>query len=99
MIEPTDEQLLEEYNKEIHGQYAYLAKKGEMTVARLIQSHRDLREWNKKWNKEYLDAQKEGYDYGYKLGMERVEENTITLDELRKMTIQELANFIGTDDD
>jgi hypothetical protein len=26
--EPTDEQLLEEYNKEIHGQYA---KQGEMT--------------------------------------------------------------------
>jgi hypothetical protein len=95
----TDEQLLEEYNKEIHGQYAYLTKKGEMTVARLIESHRYLRNLNIERNGVFDEARKEGYKQGYEWGIKTVEANAIQYEDLRKMTIQELANFIGTDDD
>jgi hypothetical protein len=92
----TDEQLLEEYNKEIHKEYA---KQGEMTVARLIKSHRDLRNLNIEWNGAFDEARKEGYKHGYEWGIKNVEANTIQYEDLRKMTIQELANLIGTDDD
>ena len=96
MTELTDEQLLEEYNKEIHGQYA---KYGEMTVARLIESHRHLRNLNIERNGVFDEARKEGYKAGYEWGIRTVEANAIQYEDLRKMTIQELANFIGTNDD
>lgn len=92
----TDEQLLEEYNKEIHGQYA---KYGEMTVARLIESHRNLRQLNIERNGVFNEARKEGYKHGYEWGVKNVEANTIQYEDLRKMTIQDLANLIGIDDD
>lgn len=92
----TDEQLLEEYNKEISGKYA---NRGEMTVARLIESHRYLRQLNIERNGVFDEARKEGYKHGYEWGIKNVEANTIQYEDLRKMTIQELANFIGTDDD
>jgi len=93
----TDEQLLEEYSKEIRGEY-YNSYSNKMTVARLIESHRNLREWNKKWNGEFDGAREEGYKHGYEWGVRNVKANTIQYEDLRKMTIQELANFIGTDD-
>lgn len=92
----TETELLEEYNKEIHGKYA---KRGEMTVARLIESHRRLRQLNIERNGVYNEARKEGYKNGYERGVKNVEANTIQYEDLRKMTIQELANLIGTDDD
>ena len=94
----TDEQLLEEYRKEIHGECAK-SKFNEMTVAKLIGSHRNLRQLNIEWNGAYMEAQKEGYEYGYNLGLQRVAENTIQWGDLRKMTIQDLANLIGIDND
>ena len=98
-----DEQLLEEYTKEIHGKY-YTTH--TMTVAKLIESHRHLRNLNLEWIGAHLEAQKEGYDFGYKQGsvlayqhgLRNVQENTITLEDLRKMTLHEIANLIGTDD-
>jgi hypothetical protein len=92
----TDEQLLEEYNKEIHKQYA---KQGEMTVARLIESHRHLRQLNIERNGAFDEARKEGYKHGYEWGMKNVASNTIQYKDLCKMTIQDLANLIGTEDD
>jgi hypothetical protein len=92
----TDKQLLEEYSKEIHGEYAEYNK---MTLAKLIESHRTLRNLNIEWHGAYREAQKEGYDFGYKQGLRTVQENTIMLEDLRKMTIQDLANLIGEDDD
>jgi hypothetical protein len=92
-----DEQLLEEYTKEIHGKY-YYGTADNMTVARLIESHRHLRNLNIEWNGAFREAQKEGYDFGYKNGLENVQKNTIMLEDLRKMTLQEIANLIGTDD-
>ena len=92
----TDEQLLEEYSKEIHGEYE---KYNKMTLTRLIESHRHLRQLNIEWNGAYMEAQKEGYEYGYNLGLQRVAENTIQWGDLRKMTIQDLANLIGINND
>ena len=69
-----------------------------MTVARLIESHRHLRNLNIEWNGAFREAQKEGYDFGYKNALRDVQENTITLEDLRKMTLHEIANLIGTDD-
>lgn len=91
-----DEQLLEEYTKEIHGKY--YSTTNNMTLVRLIESHRSLRNLNIEWNGAFREAQKEGYDFGYKNGLRNVQENTITLEDLRKMTLQEIANLIGTDD-
>ena len=93
----TDEQLLEEYSKEIFGSIYNPIEK--LTVARLIESHRTLRERNIKWHEAYMDAQREGYEFGYNLGLKRVAENTIQYEDLRKMSVQDLANLIGTDDD
>ena len=92
-----DEQLLEEYTKEIHAKY-YNSNTDNMTVARLIESHRHLRNLNIEWNGAFREAQKKGYDFGYKKGLRDVQENTITLEDLRKMTLHEIANLIGTDD-
>lgn len=91
----TYEQLLEEYNKEIRGQYA---KQGEMTVAKLIESHRRLRQLNIERNRVFDEARREGYKHGYEWGIKNVKANTFQLEDLRKMTLQELANLIGTDD-
>jgi len=90
-----DEQLLEEYSREIRGKY-YTTH--TMTVAKLIESHRHLRNLNIEWNGAFREAQKEGYDFGYKNALRDVQENTITLEDLRKMTLHEIANLIGTDD-
>jgi hypothetical protein len=92
-----DEQLLEEYTKEIHAKY-YNSNTDNMTVAKLIESHRHLRNLNIEWNGAFREAQKEGYDFGYKNALRNVQENTIMLEDLRKMTLQEIANLIGTDD-
>ncbi len=94
----TDEQLLEEYTKEIRGQYAD-AEYDKMTVARLIGSHRHLRQLNIERNGVFDEARARGYSVGYKWGVRNAAANSMTLDELRKMTIQELVNLIGTGDD
>ena len=92
-----DEQLLEEYTKEIHREYYNSAD--NMTVAKLIESHRHLRQKNIEWNGAFNEARVKGYNTGYEWGVKNVEANSINLDELRKMTIQDLANLIGIDDD
>jgi hypothetical protein len=91
-----DEQLLEEYTKEIHGKYYNSAE--NMTVARLIESHRHLRQLNREWNGAFDEARVKGYNAGYKWGVENVEANTIQYQDLRKMTIQDLANLIGEEE-
>ena len=93
----TDEQLLEEYSKEVFKEYYNPAKK--LTVAELIKSHRHLREKSAEWNEAHRDAKKEGYKCGYDWGVKNAAENTIQFKDLRKMTIQDLANLIGTDDE
>jgi hypothetical protein len=92
-----DEQLLEDYTKEIHGKYYH--SDDNLTVSRLIKSHRNLRQLNIKWNGAYQEARKEGYKNGYNFGVKDAAENTIMLEDLRKMTCQELANLIGDEND
>ena len=92
-----DEQLLEDYSKEIHREY-YNPNKN-MTVAELIESHRYLREKNIEWNGAYGEARVEGYKHGYEFGVSNAAENTIMLEDLRKMTFQELANLVGEEND
>jgi hypothetical protein len=92
-----DEQLLEDYTKEIHGKcyHSY----NNLSVSRLIESHRTLRQLNIEWNGAYEEARKEGYKNGYNFGVKDAAENTIMLEDLRKMTCQELANLIGEEND
>ena len=89
----TNEQLLEEYTKEIHREYYNSAD--NMTVAKLIESHRHLRQLNIEWNGAFDEARVKGYNAGYELAVKNAAANSINLDELRKMTIQDLANLIG----
>ena len=93
----TDEQLLEEYSKEIHGKY-YYGTTNNITLVQLIESHRNLRNLNIEWNGAYDEARVKGYNAGYEWAVKNTAENTIMLEDLRKMTLQEIANFIGTDD-
>jgi hypothetical protein len=93
-----DEQLLEDYSKEIHGKY-YYGTRDNMSLVQLIESHRSLRNLNIEWHGAYREAEKEGYDFGYKQGLRNVQENTIMLEDLRKMTVQDLANLIGDEND
>ena len=94
----TDEQLLVEYSKEILGNY-YYSTTDNITVASLIESHRNLRNLNREWHGTYGEARVEGYKHGYEFGVKHAAENTIMLEDLRKMNLQEIANLIGTDDD
>ena len=92
-----DEQLLKEYTKEIHGQYYYNHTEN-LTVARLIESHRTLREKNKRWNEAYNEEKAKGYKTGYDWGVKNAIRDSIMLEDLRKMTIQDLANLIGEEE-
>ena len=90
----TDEQLLEEYSKEIR----FYPTTDSITVADLIESHRYIRETNMQRTRLYNDAKVKGYKNGYEFGVKDAAKNTIMLKDLRKMTLQEIANLIGTDD-
>ena len=91
----TDEQLLEEYTKEIQGKYYY---NDNMTVAQLIESHRHLRQKNIEWNGAFDEARAQGYKCGYDFGVKQAASDTIQYKDLRKMTIQDLANLIGEEE-
>jgi len=93
-----DERLLEDYSKEILGKN-YYGTRDNMTLAILIESHRGLRNLNIEQNGVYNEARTEGYKNGYDFGVKHAAENTIMLEDLRKMTIQDLANLIGDEND
>jgi hypothetical protein len=92
-----DEQLLIDYSKEIYGKY--YSPEDTLTVAKLIESHRSLRNLKIEQNGVYNEARTKGYKNGYDFGVKNVAENTIMLEDLRKMTIQDLANLIGDEND
>ena len=58
-----------------------------------------MREKNIEWNGVYGEASVECYKHGYEFGVKSAAENTIMLEDLRKMTFQELANLIGEEND
>ena len=90
----TDKQLLEEYSKEIR----FYPTTDSITVADLIESHRYIRETNMQRTRLYNDAKVKGYKNGYEFGVKGAAKNTIMLEDLGKMTLQEIANLIRTDD-
>ena len=87
----TDEQLIEDYSKEIFGA---LYSPGKLTVARLIEHSRKLREINGDLTEVRAKAYKEGFDSG----MRMAERHKVPIETLKLLTIQQIANLIGTDD-
>lgn len=88
----TDEQLIEEYSKEIFGDL--YTPECKITVEKLIEHSRKFREINGELTKVSAKAHKEGFD----AGMRMTERNKVPIETLRLLTIQQLANLIGTDD-
>jgi hypothetical protein len=88
----NDKKLLEEYSKEIHGK-TYQSN-DNLSVAILIESHRHLRELNIECSKAYTKARLQGYKDGYDHGVKEAAKNTIILEDLRKMTIEEVTNLV-----
>ena len=88
----TDEQLIEEYSKEIFG--ALYTPECKITVERLIEHSRKLREINRELTEVHKKAFKEGFDSG----MRMAERNKIDIETLKLLTIKQLANWIESDD-
>lgn len=89
----SNEQLLKEYSKEVYGNDYEIY--GIISVSKLIDSHRSLREKSLEWHDEYLDAHKKGFEAGYNSGLKQAANDTIHYNDLRTMTIQDLVNLIG----
>jgi hypothetical protein len=87
----TDEQLIEEYSKELLGS---LYTPGKLTVERLIEHSRKLREINR----DLTEVRKEAYKEGFDSGMRMAERHKVPIETLKLLTIQQIANLIGTDD-
>ena len=87
----TDDQLIEEYSKELLGS---LYSPGQLTVARLIEHSRKLREINGKLTEVRKEAYKEGFDRGMRIA----ERHKVPIETLKLLTIQQIANLIGTDE-
>ena len=85
----TDEQLLEEYNKEIFD----FDGSGPWTILQILAQSRQFREHSKNYREIYAKA----HQLGYERGVEKAKRDYVKLDDLRKMTIQELANLLGED--
>lgn len=91
----TDEQLIEDYSKEIFGALYSPGKPDyKITVERLIEHSRKLREINGDLTKVGAEAYKEGFDSG----MRMAERHKVPIETLKLLTIQQIANLIGTDD-
>jgi len=88
----TDEQLIEEYSKEIFG--TLYTPECKITVERLIEHSRKLREINGDFTEVRAKAYKEGFDSG----MRMAERHKVPIETLKLLTIQQIANLIGTDD-
>jgi len=89
----TDEQLIEEYSKEIFGFLYTLECK--ISVKRLIEDSRKLREINGDLTKLRSKAYKEGFDHGMRVS----ERHKVPIETLKLLTIQQLANLIGDEND
>jgi hypothetical protein len=87
----TDEQLIEEYSKELLGS---LYTPGKLTVERLIEHSRKLGEINR----DLTEVRKEAYKEGFDSGMRMAERHKVPIETLKLLTIQQIANLIGTDD-
>lgn len=70
---------------------------GEMTLKSLISSHRELRKQALMKQEEWLEELAKGREIGKKQGIQQVTDGEyIAKDELKKMTLQEICEFIGS---
>ena len=88
----TDDQLIEEYSKEIFG--ALYTPECKISVERLIEHSRKL----KKINGELTEVRKEAYKEGFDSGMRMAERHKVPIETLKLLTIKQLANLIESDD-
>jgi hypothetical protein len=84
-------EALRAYSIEIHNDPTAL------TLQKLVDSHRTLRNLRLDTKEGYNAEMKAGYEHGKQYAMMHVAQNTIQLSDLKKMTMQEIANFIGED--
>lgn len=91
-----DEKLLADYNEEVSQSENWTA---DFTMETLIKQSREYRKQNKEDGIKYRSGFTEGYKNGYNSGVKSAAENTIMLEDLRKMTFQELANLIGEENE
>ena len=87
----TDEQLIEEYSKEIFGA---LYIPGKLTVATLIEHSRKFREING----ELTEVRAKAYNEGFDSGMRMAERHKVPIETLKLLTIQQIANLIGDEE-
>ena len=85
-------EALRAYSIEIHNDPTVL------TLEKLISSHRTLRGLRLDAKEGYNAEMKAGYEHGKQIAMMHVAENTIQLSDLRKMTMQEIANLVGEEE-
>ena len=88
-----DQQLIEEYSKEIFGNL--YTPECKITISQLIEHSRKFREINGKLTKVSAEAYREGFDKG----MRMAERHKVPIETLKLLTIQQLANLIGTEND
>jgi hypothetical protein len=88
----TDEQLIEEYSKEIFG--ALYTPECKISVERLIEHSRKFREING----ELTEVRKKAYKEGFEKGMRMAERHKVPIETLKLLTIQQLVNLIESDD-
>jgi hypothetical protein len=91
-ITMTDEQLIEEYSKEVLG--SLYTPDCKFTVEKLIEQSRKFREINGELTELRKKAYKEGFDRGIRVA----ERHKIPIETLKLLTIQQIANLIETDD-
>ena len=77
---------------------SYSAERGtSITVANLIESHRALvDELNRSSRQEWKDAMQRAYEHTVQMTMDST---WIKIEKLRGMSVQELVNMVGEDDD
>jgi len=88
----TDEQLIEEYSKEIFG--SLYTPECKISVERLIEHSRKFREING----ELTEVRKKAYKEGFEKGMRMAERHKVPIETLKLLTIQQLVNLIESDD-
>jgi len=84
----TDEQLIEEYSKEVLG--SLYTPEYKFTVEKLIEHSRKFR----KINGELTEIRKKAYKEGFNRGMRVADRHKIPIETLKLMTIKQLANLI-----
>lgn len=70
-----------------------------ISLDQIIDSHRTLRSKNRERQSGYQEGLEAGYNAGMNQARREVQEGTVFLEDLRNMTLQEVANFIGTYDE